>query len=437
MKQLSMQVSKAGALTPEQLNSYQGQILPEVERIAAARGMGYESNYASVNVPFDTNMVHMVQTVVQEKQQLAPAALIVVGIGGSSLGTKAVHEALNGLYYNEKNVRTKLYFVETVDSDAVADVLYLAESLLKQGKHILLNVISKSGSTTETIANYELFIQLLKKYYARNWHAYVVVTSDQDSLLWQLAAAQNITKLAIPALVGGRYSVFSAVGLFPLAFVGVDLSALLYGAQSMVAMCTQRPLHDNPAALGAAFLVEQYRHDITIHDMFLFSVELAAVGSWWRQLVAESLGKQTTSGVAVGITPTVSVGSTDLHSVGQLYLGGPKRASTTFVTVGSTASSCVIPTYAEFEPLVAHIQGKSLTCVMDAIICGTLSAYDKKELAYLLFQLPEKNAYYIGQLLQIKMIEIMYVGYLLAVNPFDQPHVEQYKIVTRKILAHE
>lgn len=437
MKQLTMQVSPAAALPEQAIKKYQQQLLPEIERIAAAYQYGYDTQYASVNVPFDGQMVRLVQSMVQDKQKKRISALIVIGIGGSSLGAKAVHEALNGLYYNEKTTQTKLYFVETVDSDAVADLLAIMQAMLKRGEHILVNCISKSGSTTETIANYELFIQLLKDYYADQWHEQVVVTTDKDSLLWRLAAKNNIARLPIPARVGGRYSVFSAVGLFPLVLAGIDIQALLDGAQRMFNVCTNMALHDNPAALSAAILVEQYNKSITIHDMFLFSVELSAIGSWYRQLVGESLGKLSLQDVEVGITPTVSIGSTDLHSVGQLYLGGPKKTSTTFVTVRHTAATCLVPDYPEFEQLVAHIQTKSLSSIMDAIISGTLAAYDEKKLAYLLFQLPEKNPYYIGQLLQLKMIEVMYIGHLLHVNPFDQPHVEQYKVETRKILADE
>lgn len=437
MKQLIMHVNCAATLSEQSVKKYQHELHLEIERIAAAYQFAYDTPYASVNLPFDAEMVRLVESVVQDKQKKRIAALIVIGIGGSSLGAKAVHEALNGLYYNERTAHTKLYFVETVDSDAVADVLTLTQEMLQRGEDVLVNCISKSGSTTETIANYELFIQLLKSSYADQWHEQVVVTTDKDSLLWQLAEKNDIARLTIPARVGGRYSVFSAAGLFPLAFVGIDIQTLLDGAQRMFNLCTNLALHDNPAALSAAIIVEQYSKSITIHDMFLFSPELSAIGSWYRQLVGESLGKLSSQDVEVGITPTVSIGSTDLHSVGQLYLGGPKKTSTTFVTIQKHVATCLVPHYPEFEQLVAHIQTKPLSSIMDAIIRGTLAAYDDKRLAYMLFQLPKKNPYYIGQLLQLKMVEVMYIGHLLQVNPFDQPHVEQYKVETRKILAHE
>lgn len=437
MKQLIMQVNGVAALSDQSIKKYQHELQLEIERIAAAYQYGYDTQYASVNLPFDAELVRLIEAVVQDKQKKRISALIVIGIGGSSLGTKAVHEALNGLYHNERIGQIKVYFVETVDSDVVADVRTIAQQILQKGEDILVNCISKSGSTTETIANYELFMQLLKNHYADRWHEQVVITTDKDSLLWQLAEQEQITTLPIPARVGGRYSVFSAVGLFPLAFLGIDIQTLLEGAQRMFNACTNMALHDNPAALSAAIIVEQYAKSITIHDMFLFSVELSALGSWYRQLVGESLGKLSSQEVHVGITPTVSIGSTDLHSVGQLYLGGPRKASTTFVTIRQTVATCFVPDYPAFEPLVAHIQKKPLSTIMDAIISGTLAAYDEKKLAYMLFQLPKKNPYYIGQLLQLKMIEVMYIGHLLQVNPFDQPHVEQYKVETRRILANE
>lgn len=437
MKSIAVSYSKAAQLGLDEQGHFQQLLHPEIERLAAARATGYTSVYASLALPEDTAMLAQILQLVEEKERLNPAMLIVIGIGGSSLGARAVHEALHGMYYNELTSGPKIYFAETVDTDAVYDILSLAEAVLEQGQQILVNVISKSGTTTETIANYELFIQLLQHYYDESWHQYVVTTTDKDSALWHLATKHSISCLPIPARVGGRYSVFCAVGLFPLAFIGVDVRSLVDGARAMVAASTNLSLSRNSAALSAATIVHQYKRGFTIHDMFVFSVELEGVGRWYRQLVGESLGKTASTGERVGITPTVSVGSTDLHSVGQLYLGGPRDKLTTFVTLDHGAPECVIPSYPEFEDLVVNIQGKSLSYIMHAIERGIRTAYEQQEIPFIACALPEKTPYYVAQLLQWKMIEIMYVGYLLKVNPFDQPHVEQYKVETRKILANE
>jgi glucose-6-phosphate isomerase len=148
--------------------------------------------------------------------------------------------------------------------------------------------------------------------------------------------------------------------------------------------------------------------------------------------MGESIGKTND----VGIIPTVSVGSTDLHSVGQLYLGGPSVIFTTFVLVEKNKSNLVLPRDHSFDSLVPHLQGKSFAMIMDAIIEGTQHAYRTAKRAYVTIALPEKSAYYMGQFMQLKMMEMVYLGFLLDVNPFDQPAVEQYKKETRRLLAH-
>jgi glucose-6-phosphate isomerase len=172
--------------------------------------------------------------------------------------------------------------------------------------------------------------------------------------------------------------------------------------------------------------------------MFVFSHQLRSVGAWYRQLMGESIGKERDRQgniVERGITPTVSVGSVDLHSVGQLYLGGPRDKCSTFITIEKNKHELIIPHLAEFEQSVANIQGKSVSSILEAIVQGVKTAYTKHQRPFIALMLPEISAWHIGELLQFKMIEMMYLGYLLEVNPFDQPNVESYKIETRKLLA--
>ncbi len=403
---------------------------PEIKAIAQAIGTGYQTKYASVNMPNDKKLLEAVQTVINEKKQLEPHALVVIGIGGSHLGAAAIQEALFGRFYNEQLPDIKVYFADTVDTDYIWDIVLLVEQELEAGHNILINVISKSGNTTETLANYEIFFELIKRYKKEDYHNYVVVTTDEGSVLWHLAQQERMSCLSIPSLVGGRYSVFSAVGLFPLGMIGVDIAQLHAGAQSAIASCTDLDIYHNPAALKAALLFAHYEHGIHIHDLFLFSVDLYAVGAWYRQLVAESLGKN-----GKGIMPTVSIGSRDLHSIAQLYLGGPAERFTTFVNVTQNKSNLVVPDYQEFEKLVANIQGLPLSSIMQAIFYGVCAAYHKHNLPFVTITVVEKSAFYIGQLLQMMMFEVIYVGYLLEVNPFDQPEIELYKAETRRVLA--
>lgn len=415
-------------------------LLPEIERVKQARFSGYETDYASVNLPFDMRQLQEVQKVIDAKRKLAPTVLVIVGIGGSNLGTLAVQQALYGMLYNEQQPTIKLYYADTIDSDYINDIVLLAQQALEKDETVLINLVSKSGATTESVANFEIFTALLKNYYGDEYHHYVVVTTDAGSKLEEIAQQEKCTTLAIPKKVGGRYSVLSAVGLFPLGMIGVDLSQLLAGAASIVDAAINTDMHKNQPAMSAALLYAQYQQSVAIHNSFIFSVDLQGIGAWYRQLMAESIGKeQVRSGAhkRVGIVPTVSIGSTDLHSQAQLYLAGPYVTYTTFITVEKNKSDVVIPVDKPMEKLVANIQGKPLASLMDAILQGVTAAYTKNKRPFCTITIPEKTDYYIGQLLQWKMMEIIYLGALLEVNVFDQPQVELYKQETRKILAHE
>ncbi len=440
MKTIKFQYEQTSLISDHELTEIGATLRPEIERLQEARTQGYATDYASINVVDDAAMHKQIKKAVQEKLALQPTVLVVVGIGGSHLGTAAVHEALFGKFYNEQNPSIKVYFADTVDTDYIYDIILLVEQAIEKEQHVIINVISKSGTTTETIANFELFLYLLQHYRGIDYHQYVVVTTDENSPLWYLAEEKKLTRLAVPKKVGGRYSVFSAVSLFPLALLGVDIDQLLAGARAVVAGAITPAMVTNMSAVSAAILYGNYKKNITIHDTFLFSVDLENVGKWYRQLLGESIGKEHNrwgEKVNSGITPTVSIGSTDLHSVGQLYLGGPYDKFTSFITVQQSKSNIVVPHLHEFEQLVAHIQGKRLSLIMDAILQGVYRAYKKNKRPFVSIVLPEKSAYYIGQLLQFKMIETIYLGYLLAINPFDQPQVELYKKETREILAHE
>lgn len=413
---------------------------PEINRLQLALDNQYQTPYASINLPFDVSTTSVVRKLVQQKLHLNPTLLVVIGIGGSHLGTLAIHEALNGKLYNELSPALKVYFLDTVDADYCTAILEIAEIELKNGKNILVNLISKSGTTTESIANFEIFIALIARYKQEAYVDCIVVTTDNGSKLMALAQAHGFACLAIPALVGGRYSVFSAVGLFPLCMLGVDIEQLCAGAQSMVSACIQDTMSRNPAAISASIAACHYNNDRNINDTFLFALDFEGIGRWYRQLMGESVGKEfnrDNKQAFVGITPTVSLGSTDLHSVGQLYLGGPHDKVTTFIILDTFKQSVFVPQRPEYEELVGHIQGKTLSSIMHAIVGGVQSAYRKKMIPFMTITIPEKTPFYIGQLLQMKMIEIMYIGYLLQVNPFDQPNVESYKQETREILSHE
>lgn len=424
-------------VSAEKITQTLNHLSSEINTISQARTQQYESPYASINLSFDHKMIKEVNELAQKKLTLNPQAIIVIGIGGSSLGTIAVLEALRGKFYNDHQ-KIKFYCIETVDSDTTSHVFNLTENILKNGNTILLNVVSKSGTTTETIANFKVFLSLLKKYYPHNYHEYIVTTTDKDSALYKESIKHNFSVLIIPTLVGGRYSVFSAVGLFPLIMCGINCQKLLEGAAHAVNFNISHS-NINPAALSASILYNLYAQNYKTHDTFLFSVDLESLGKWYRQLLGESIGKEYNNEnkqVHIGIDPTVSIGSNDLHSVGQFYLAGPHTIFTTFVTVENNKTTIVVP-HTQLETLVPMTDGIEFSTIMDAIFHGTTIAYAKNKLPFVTFTLPEKAEFYIGQFMQIKMIEIMYLGFLFNINPFDQPNVELYKKETKNILLQK
>jgi glucose-6-phosphate isomerase len=411
----------------KKINTYCNHIQNESES-------NYSTPFASLALPFDTSLKEKVKHLVEEKLALKPTLLVVIGIGGSALGAKAVHQAIRGRFYHAGHPRLRVYFLQTIDSNRVATLMQVLEQELEQGNNVLINVITKSGTTTETVVNFEVVLAVLKKYRS-DYQKLVVVTTDKNSPLWVRAQSENFALLEIPKLVGGRYSVFSAVGLFPLAIAGLDIDQLLAGARAGVSVGLSKDVEQNPALLSALLLYVHYNQSITIHDMFIFSVDLEAVGKWYRQLMGESIGKELNNQgerVLAGITPTVSLGTIDLHSVAQLYLGGPRDKFTTFVTVENGHKKITIP-----ETAPSYLRNKTLSDLMHAFVEGTQRAYKKNNRPFCTITLPEKNEFFLGKFLQIKMLEIMYLGYLLDVDPFDQPNVELYKKEVKAIVDPE
>ncbi|MCW4019956.1 MAG: hypothetical protein NWF14_01820 [Candidatus Bathyarchaeota archaeon] len=414
-------------------------LAPEIENMVNATSKGYADERASISLPDDRDMLGRVERVIDDKRRLSPDYLIIVGTGGSNLGTMAVQEAVLGRLYNHLNPATKVLYADTVDSDYNNNIFEIVRPVLKRDGNVVVNCISKSGTTMETIANFETILDLLRRY-KKDYKKHVVVTSDRESKLWNLALEKGFDVLEIPKIVGGRYSVFSPVGLFPLGLLGVKIEDLLDGARFVRNLCTQKNVHENPATIYAAIKYLHYTKGKNIFDLFLFSNDLEAVGKWNRQLTAESLGKEFNKKgkrVNVGITPTVSIGSTDLHSMAQLYLGGPYDKFTTFVSVEKENSNLFVPSLEGYSKLVSGIQGRSLKTLMDAILEGTKRAFRNNKRPFVEVTLPDKSERSIGQFLQFKMMETICMGYLLDVNPFDQPNVESYKKETRRILSEK
>jgi glucose-6-phosphate isomerase len=395
---------------------------------------GYSAPECSLNVPTDDVMQRAVEDLIDKVYTKSLRYVFVIGIGGSNLGTKAVYDAMASARDIAPHAMPRLIFIDTTDSAKLA----VAQSLIKKAEHpneLLIIVISKSGTTTETLFNAEVLLATFAERFGRNARR-VVVMSETGSPLLAAASEQQMHTIAVPPHVGGRYSVCTPVGLLPLGLMGFSVSAMRAAAAREVQAALHPDVLLNAAAQSALAQFFFYQDGIRIHDTFVFDPSLASLGAWYRQLLAESIGKSVSTDERrkVGITPTVSVGSTDLHATGQLYLGGPKDRLTTFVSVKQVEKDIVMPTVRAWPEVVPMIDGASASTVMGAILAGTKSAYDQNGLPFVELELASVSPEEIMSVMQFKMCEVMMLGYLLQVNAFDQPHVEQYKLVTKQLL---
>lgn len=412
-------------------------IIPYIVKLQEiAKRNDYADAECSLNCPFDGVSLAKVKEVAKQKKSDTLRYIFLVGIGGSNLGTKAIYDAMYGFGdILEPERIPKIIFVDTSNGELLHRVGALIQTLATKEEGLIIS-ISKSGGTAETTANTEIVLSYFAKKFGDVLDRLVVIT-DEQSLLWQASVEKQIAVLPLQGLVGGRYSFFSPVGLFPLLMLGCDIDAMLDRVRAMRDVCLDTDVSNNPAALSAIITFVQFTRGKTINDTFVFHSELESVGKWYRQLMGESIGKeQDRSGhiVNTGITPIVSVGSTDLHSMGQLYLGGPKDKLTTFIHVDGVQTEVRMPEERVFGSLVQMIDGKTTRQIMDAIMGGTKMAYIKRELPYTEVVFDDISAASIGEYFQFKMMEIMYLAHLMEVNAFDQPNVESYKVGTKMLL---
>jgi glucose-6-phosphate isomerase len=382
----------------------------------------YGSPEGFLVLPEDHDVINRVIDVATEKEDKNIQGVIVIGIGGSNLGTMAIASALRP--------RREILFLETADPLALQDVAKKLHAASGDKKHYITILISKSGTTTESIANFGALLPVLQAVDS-HWQQHIVVVTDEGSALWMYAESQQFSKLAIPQGIGGRFSVFSPVGLLPLLIAGISTTKILQGAAGMKALCLNtKDLDQNPALMGAAAQYLQLQEGKSIHNLFLFAPHLEPLGKWWRQLVGESLSKE-----GKGITPMVSIGSTDLHSMGQLYFGGPQDIMTTILAVKDFGIDMPVSAEHGLGALVPDIEGKKLGEIMAAIRQGVRTSYVDHHLPFVDVQLGHASPENLGAFMQWKMMETIYLAQLLGVNAFDQPAVEHYKKETRAILA--
>ena len=362
-----------------------------------------------------------------------------VGIGGSALGAQALVMALCHPFHNLLDSRTlnglRMFFADNIDPDYLSGMFEVCDP-----HKTLYNIITKSGSTAETMGSFLLVKTALEKTVGASWKDHVVITTDQQKGdLRKIADNEHITSFVVPDGIGGRFSVLSPVGLLPAACAGIDIAGLLTGAEAMDKRLDSADVMDNPVYLYSLYqyLLDRKRGK-SISVMMPYSSGLYGCADWYRQLWAESLGKKFDLGgavVNVGPTPVKALGVTDQHSQVQLYIEGPYDKVFTILAVDSLKNDLRMePAYENMSSL-AYLGGRSMAELMKAERLGTVYALTKHNRPNMTITFPEVNPNTVGQFLYAFEVAIIFSGGLYTINPLDQPGVEAGKVAAFALMG--
>jgi glucose-6-phosphate isomerase len=347
-------------------------------------------------------------------------ALIVIGIGGSYLGARAAIEALSHSFHNQMNGNTQIYFAgQNISSTYISHLLEMLE-----GKDISINVISKSGTTTEPAVAFRIFRDYLEKKYGKEEakNRIFVTTDKEKGALKQLATEEGFETFVIPDDVGGRYSVLTAVGLLPIAVAGLDIDKMMQGAQAAADKYNNADLATNQSYQYAAVRNALYRKGKTIELLVNYEPALHYVSEWWKQLYGESEGKDQK-----GLFPAAVDFSTDLHSMGQYVQEGRRDLIETVVQVAKPKVELTIGEDAANLDGLNFLAGKTMDEVNKNAFQGTVLAHVDGGVPNMVVELDELNEFTFGELVYFFEKACGISGLLMGVNPFDQPGVEAYK----------
>lgn len=373
--------------------------------------------------------------------------IVVLGIGGSALGNIALQSALNPSTYNllpanERN-GPRMFVVDNVDPAYFGGVLKFCQKSDPGLKRTLFNVVSKSGETAETAAQFMTIRQMLIDALGRADHGknIVAVTDPAKGTMRKICDDNKYVTLPVPDGVGGRFSVLSPVGLFSAAMCGIDIDALLDGAADMDKLCSKPALRENPAAMLATLL---YRlgteKSKTIHVMMPYSNQLYLLADWYRQLWAESLGKRVdrqNKEVFAGFTPVKALGTTDQHSQVQLYREGPNDKVFGLVEVSDFGrEELPIPTGLGVEA-IKYLEGSTFSKLLNAEKRATEFALLESQRPNFTITFPTIDARHVGQFIYLWEMTTAYVGLMLNIDAYDQPAVETGKVATFGLMGRD
>lgn len=366
--------------------------------------------------------------------------ILVLGIGGSALGGIAVTEALLKPYWNlltpeQRNNFPRIFFLDNIDPDNMNGLLEMLDL-----KKTLVNVITKSGSTAETMSQFMILKDRLEKALGEDeYRKNVVATTDkQTGVLRQIAEQEGYKTFVVPDDVGGRFSVFSAVGLLPFALVGIDIDEIVNGIKDMDLALKNTDICENIAAKNALI---QYLMDVkkgkNLSVMMPYSSRLKYVSDWYAQLWAESLGKNEDlqgNHVHVGQTPIKALGATDQHSQIQLYNEGPNDKIINFIRVEEFDTTLEIPNIFAYTG-IGYLGGKTINQLINAEADSTRVSLSDYARPTVTITLPKVDGYHIGQLLYMLEVQTAIAGALYNINAFNQPGVEQAKNYTYALMG--
>ena len=324
--------------------------------------------------------------------------IVAIGIGGSDLAAKAVWQALT---LHRSDIQKKIYFLESPDSREYEEFDYIVREKMISPEDFALVVTSKSGETKETLDTFDKIFEMLTQKFGRPVSDRMLAITSPSGALFKVAESKNISILPWEGDIGGRWSAFTVAHTTVLSLGGLDADAFLAGGDEM----KKRNEEGGASKAAASNVFDAYQNGADILDFFFFNAELEDLGKWCRQLIAESLGKENKNGEKIGITPTVSIGPVDLHSMLQLNLGGPKNRFTFFVRS------------------LKEIEGS----INESAYENTINAYAEAELPYEKYEMTEINERELGKFMAYLMAVTVELATLLLVDPYNQPAVEEYK----------
>ncbi len=388
-------------------------------------------------LPEDKDQLKQVRSIAKNVPD-AMSDVLVLGIGGSSLGARAIYQALSGpleLAGIAKRTHARLHFPDNSDPWLLAALLDALDP-----KSTLALCVSKSGGTVETAAQ----LLVIKRWFESGLPAgdvrkhIVAITDPKSGQLREQAQAEGWATMSVPSNVGGRFSLLSPVGLFPALLAGVDIDEMLDGAEAMAKRCDTGELRDNPAGVIAAVHVLQHRlRGRSIHVMMPYSDRLRPFAAWYVQLWAESLGKRINrSGqiVEIGPTPIPAVGATDQHAQGQLFMEGPRDKLITFLRVAEPNKDLIIP---HANGPSSYLGGTTMHALLEAEREGTTQALAMDGRPSLTVSLQRLDAFSLGGLFFLYEAATAFAGELYNLNAFDQPGVELGKKLANALLGRE